>query len=554
MSKFLRTIAVDLTPVLPAGENGGAKIFVLELLRRLAEKAPQTQFVLLTQASSHEELAALDGPNVRRLMVVGPAARHSLRLHLMGWALRVLPHLPGRLRRVVARVGYKLNAALKRGSSGGLLRDMGVDLLFCPFTAPTYYEPGIPTVCTIYDLQYKTYPEFFTAEEVAHRDRVFIEACRRATVLTAISDYSRDSAIVHGSLDPSCIRTIHLRMPQRIAPRVDNDKGVLARYGLTSGRYLIYPANFWEHKNHQMLLTAFGMACHKGLPKDIKLVCTGAPGARQEWLMSAARAMSLGERVLFPGYLPSAELAALMANCSGVVFPSLYEGFGLPVIEAMAAGVPVACSNGTALPEVAADAAILFDPRIPVQIAQAMVAMVEDDELRAQLIQAGQHRAAVFADADRMAKEYWDVFQYAVSAEKQEKQEKQENLLTGVHADGWVGGILNIQVVPHASGLTIEIEFSMPKWLPQRRLNIQATHRGRTHGPKLEMIRGTKAVFSLPVEPGVDHYKIHIAPTFVPAHFGDGDDERELSAILQRCSIVRGDGECVELFAPKVFS
>lgn len=542
MNRQLKTIAVDLTPVLPDGENGGAKIFVLELLRRLAEMAPQTQFVLLTQALSHEELAALDGHNVRRLIVVGPAARHSLRLRLMGWALRILPHLPGRLHRVAARLGYKLNAALKRGRSGGLLRDMGVDLLFCPFTAPTYYELGIPTVCTIYDLQYKTYPEFFTAVEVAHRDSAFIEACRRGTVLTAISDYSRDSAIAHGSLDPSCIRTIHLRMPQRIAPRVDNAQGVLARYGLTPGRYLIYPANFWEHKNHQMLLTAFGMACHEALPKDIKLVCPGAPGARQEWLMSAARAMSLGERVLFPGYLPSAELAALMANCSGVVFPSLYEGFGLPVIEAMAAGVPVACSNGTALPEVAADAAILFDPRIPTQIAQAMISLVENDALCARLIQAGLQRAAKFSDTERMAREYWELFQYALA------NEKYENLLTGAYADGWAGHSINIQVAPAASTQTLEIEFSAPAWLPWPRLTLQATRGGKNQGAPLVFARGTNAVLSLPMEATGGCYEVKITPTFVPARSGHGDDQRELSAVLKRCSIIHSQDEHIELF------
>ncbi len=204
-------------------------------------------------------------------------------------------------------------------------------------------------------------------------------------------------------------------MAHRITPIVEHDQGVLNRLGLTRWQYLIYPANFWKHKNHEMLLTAFGMACREGLAADVKLVCTGAPGARQEWLMSAARAMSLGDRVLFPGFLPNAELAALMGNCSGMVFPSLYEGFGLPVIEAMAAGVPVACSNVTSLPEVAADAAILFDPRIPTQIAQAMVALLEDETLRSRLIQAGQQRANVFSDTERMAREYWELFEYALN-------------------------------------------------------------------------------------------------------------------------------------------
>jgi glycosyltransferase involved in cell wall biosynthesis len=91
----------------------------------------------------------------------------------------------------------------------------------------------------------------------------------------------------------------------------------------------------------------------------------------------------------------------------------------------MAAGVPVACSNVTSLPEVAADAAILFDPRIPTQIAQAMVTLLEDKAIRIRLIQAGQQRAQEFSDTDRMAREYWELFQYALT------NEKYDNLMSG---------------------------------------------------------------------------------------------------------------------------
>lgn len=542
MNRLLRTIAVDLTPVLPGGENGGAKIFAIELVRRLADMAPQTQFVLLTHARSHQELAALDRRNMRRLMVVGPAVAHSFRPWLLGLESRVLAHLPARLRSAVSRLRHSPNAAPKRSGSGALLRDMGADLLFCPFTAPTYFEPGIPTVCTIYDLQYRAYPAFFAAEDVAHRDRTFMDACRRATALAAISDHSRDSAITHGGLDPACIRTIHLRMAQRIAKGADDDKGILDRLGLTPRRYLIYPANFWKHKNHEMLLTAFGMACHNGLAPDIKLVCTGAPGARQQWLTSAARAMNLGDRIIFAGFLPDAELATLMTHCNGLVFPSLYEGFGLPVIEAMAVGVPVACSNTTSLPEVATDAAILFDPRIPAQIAQAIVSLVGDTALRTQLIQGGYQRATEFSDMARMADEYWDLFQYALATFNY------KNLLTGVHSDTWAGPWLSIQTAPATNVRSLELEFFAPPFLPRSILTIQACHDGKPHGIPLEIARGTSALLSLPAESAGGCYEIRISPTFIPARSGIGPDERELSAQLRRCCILSSDGECIELF------
>ena len=119
--------------------------------------------------------------------------------------------------------------------------------------------------------------------------------------------------------------------------------------------------------------------------------------------------MGLESRVSFPGFVPAGQMAALLAGATGVVFPSLYEGFGLPLVEAMAAGVPVACSSTTALPEVAGDAALLFDPRVPAQIADAMAALVNDGALRERLVEAGRRRAPEFADADRMAREYWEL-------------------------------------------------------------------------------------------------------------------------------------------------
>ena len=511
MNKSLRTIAVDLTPVLPGGENGGAKIFVLELLRHLCKIAPQTQFILLTQSLSHDELAYLDGPNMRRRMVVGPKQTNSLRQRLIESFSRLAPRIHVKLPGIVNYLSEKLNTMLIQVGSGELLRDMGVDLLFCPFTSPTYFEPGIPTVCTIYDLQYKTYPEFFAKEDVSHRERTFLEACRRATALAAISNYSRDSAISSANLNPARIRTIHLRMAQRIPYDVTYEKDILNRLGLTQKRYFLYPANFWKHKNHEMLFTAFGMACHDGLPADIKLVCTGSPGERQEWLMRSASMMNLADRIIFPGFLPNADLAALMAHCTGVIFPSLYEGFGLPVIEAMAAGVPVACSNTTSLPEVAADVAILFNPRIPSQIAQAMILLLEDGALCAQRIQSGRKRALEFSDTELMAREYWELFEYSLT------NEKHENLMTGAFADGWSGPILKIQIAPSKCAQTLEIEFLAPDWLPHPRLTVHTTKSGKKLGTPLFFNRGASAVLSLPLEPGGGFYEVKISPFFVPA-------------------------------------
>jgi glycosyltransferase involved in cell wall biosynthesis len=540
-AKQLHTVVVDLTPVLPGGENGGAKVFVLELLRRLAEFAPQTQFVLLTQASAHEELAALDSENIRRLMVLDASSPMALRSLGMRIFSRVLAHLPGRLGRLAGRLGYSISAMSKRSSSRSLLRDLNADLLFCPFTAPTYFELSVPTVCTIYDLQYRAYPEFFAPEDVAHRGRTFIEACRRSTALAAISDYSRTAAIAEGKLDPAKIKTIHLHISQHSLRSAPRDESVLGRLQLVAGRYLIYPANFWKHKNHEILLTSFGIARRSGLAGDIRLVCTGAPGTRQQWLKQAARSLGLDDCILFPGYLANAELLALVTNSAGVIFPSLYEGFGLPVIEAMATGVPVACSNLTSLPEVAGDAAILFDPRIPEQIAQSMISLAHDKELTARLVRLGDTRAAGFSDSSLMAEQYWGLFQYAAGLDNQ------SNILVGVHADGWAGPRPKLQIAPSTQTRTLDLEIALPRGAPTDKVTLQI-QQDQERKAEFTVVRGHNGFVSIALPFAGGQFNISMSPSFVPALTGGGNDQRELSAKLVKCEIVHADGQHEVLF------
>lgn len=399
---------------MPGGDNGGARIFVIMLLDQLAAIAPQARFILLTQAASHAQLAGLERANMTRLMVVGPMVGNRLRPRILALAGRLLPLMPAPLRKGISRLGYALNTALKRGGSRRRLSDLGVDLLFCPFTAPTYFEPGLATVCTLYDLQFKDHPEFFAAEDIANREQSFSAACRHASVLVAISDYSRASAIVHGGLNPERIRTIPLCMATRLERPVRTDATLLGDLGVEPRGYLLYPANFWPHKNHARLLAAFELACQRGLDDQLKLLLTGAPGPGMERVRDLASQMRLAERVCFPGYVSDTDLAILMEQAAGLVFPSLYEGFGLPVLEAMAAEIPVACSRCTALPEVAGDAARYFDPCQTEDMAQAICDLVGEESTRQVLVRKGRERVRRYADAGRMGHAYWGVFEVAL--------------------------------------------------------------------------------------------------------------------------------------------
>jgi len=545
--KNLKTICVDLLPLLPGGENGGAKIFVLELLQAMAKAAPEINFILLTNSLSHDELAKLDSKNISRLLIQKRVGTGSLNLKMIILYRYIIRYLPLTLRTLLGRIGYKFLIILKRVELENkiTLKEVQTDLLFCPFTAPTFFSHNIPTVCTIYDLQFKKYPQFFKKEELVHREAVFFEACQKATALTAISDYSRNSAIKYGNVEPSRIRTILLRLPQRMLKNDENESDILSNFGLKSKRFFFYPANYWEHKNHELLLTAFGMARNMGLPKDFMLVFTGAPNLREIWLKKAVSAMKMDEFVVFGGYLETADFDVLLANCNSMVFPSLYEGFGLPLVEAMVAGVPVICSNNSALIEVASNAAKLFDPRKPLDIAKTMILIASDEQLRAKLTKEGELQAVMYSDSERMCKEYLDVFEFAVETAK--LQVKQFELV-GIFDDGWVGDYLEIVFPPFSDCITVEIDLFTPNWSPIKENYIISSYE-KEISMAVTQVGGTiKWIITLSEKYKKNRLKINIFPTFVPIYYGISDDQRKLSAILKRCLVVCADGESVELF------
>lgn len=423
--KILKSIAVDLTPLLPSGENGGAKLFTLELIQQLAALSPHLSFVLLTNEDTNEELKILDNHNVKRHLIKGNRIKlHIKKIFFISFFRKILSFLPLRIKKLLhmlinytkavllKNIRFLLNK-LKRNHSQYILSKKNIDLLFCPFTAPFYNERGIPTVSVLYDLQYKIFPEFFTSSELTTRESTFRKACQLATKLVAISDYTKNTAIQYSELSTDKIRTIYIRMAKYPAIKTNSNPIILERLGLTKQTYLLYPANYWKHKNHEMLFTAFAIAIQNGLPENIQLVCTGSSVDRQTWLKKAVHQMGLEERVHFPGYLNYDELTALMAHASGLIYPSLYEGFGMPLIEAMINRTPVACSNCTSLSEIAGDAAILFNPRIPTDIARAILELIQDKTKTTRIVEAGLQRAMAFTAKDQMAKEYLEVFQNA---------------------------------------------------------------------------------------------------------------------------------------------
>jgi glycosyltransferase involved in cell wall biosynthesis len=405
-SRHLKQIAVDLTHLRAGGEQGGAKLVVLRLIDELSRLAPDTQFRLLTVDRSHAELAHLDRPNVGRTCVMREPDPSQPMTRVRGLVRQQLARvLPAesvlRLRRAYWAVRYRE----QRTSATA-------DLLFSPLSSAALSEAGVPLVATIHDLQHVYYPEFFTPEQRSLRSQQLEDVCARAAHIVCVSNHVRESLLATRQVPSERVSVVHHALVQALPrPSAPEQEAALRDLGLEADEFLLYPANFWPHKNHARLLEALAM-----LPDSrLQLVCPGEPDERLEGLCALASRLGVADRVRFPGYLPAAQLASLFQACRALIFPSLFEGFGLPVLEAMAFDKPVLCSNVTSLPEVVGEAAVLFDPTDPSAIGSAICRLESDPSLSPRLVELGRERLRVFGSPRRMAKQYLTIFRSVVS-------------------------------------------------------------------------------------------------------------------------------------------
>ncbi|MBR1685922.1 MAG: glycosyltransferase family 4 protein [Clostridia bacterium] len=248
-----------------------------------------------------------------------------------------------------------------------------VDVMYCPFTGITYYDPSVPCLSQINDIQHKYLPFFFTDTEFQNRERFYQDLIEKHCYLFAISDYTRKTFIDSYSISEDRIRTIHLSIRDRLQTVSDGEcKKKLADKGLENIEFAFYPANFWKHKNHKTLILAYNMFKIRHPESQLHLVFTGYETEEIDDLHLAIQKMGLEQSIHFLGYVDDEMVSVLYQTCKYFVFPSLFEGFGLPLLEAMNAGKPILCSNVTSIPEIVGNCAVFFDPYDPESVCQAL--------------------------------------------------------------------------------------------------------------------------------------------------------------------------------------
>ena len=208
-----------------------------------------------------------------------------------------------------------------------------------------------PYVITIHDLQFRTYPEYFSRVKRAYLSSVIPPSARRATVVAVPSDYVRTSVVEAYGVDPDRVMVVPHGIEPVIATDITPEAELRRRYALGDGPIVVYPAVTHPHKNHEFLLQM--MRDHWTDP-DLRLVLTGGEGLAEHVVSASA-----DRRVCRLGRVPAADRNGLLAMAQAMVFPSKYEGFGAPLIEAMTLGAPVVCSDATCMPQIVGDAGLV---------------------------------------------------------------------------------------------------------------------------------------------------------------------------------------------------
>ncbi len=362
-------IGIDYTPAVHQG--GGIGRYVRELVRALAALDQETSYLLF---------------------IAGPSDRFARPALPPNFSLRFSPLSD----RWLARLWHRLRLPLPVERFTGPL-----DLFHATDFVLPPTRPGTRTLLTVHDLSFVRAPETATPALRRYLNRVVPRSVARADHVLADSQATREDLIALYGAPAEKVTVLYSGVDARFIPRQEpGERGRLrTRYGLPDAPFILSVGTLQPRKNYVRLIRAFHRLTAMGVTWEgtpPHLVIAGGRGWLFDAIFAEGERLGVADRVHFPGFIADEDLPALYRSASLFAFPSLYEGFGLPLLEAMACGVPVVASNASSLPEVVGEAGLLVEPTDVEGMARAMARLLSDRPLREALVRRGLDQARRF--------------------------------------------------------------------------------------------------------------------------------------------------------------
>ncbi|MCC7400977.1 MAG: glycosyltransferase family 4 protein [Chitinophagaceae bacterium] len=354
--------------------------FIEEIFRRIVRDHPEHEFIFIFDRPYDKKFVFAG--NVTPV-VAGPAARHPLL-----WKLWYDVKIPSVLRKYKADVFVSCDG-------------------FCSLNT------GIPQCLVLHDLAFLHYPTFNKKSHVIYYNRYTLKYLRKAASIATVSEFSKKDILAHyGDIPASAIDLVYNGVNEDFRP-VDDDTKKRIKDKYTEGKeFFIYVGSVHPRKNPENLLKAFSVF-KKRQQSGMKLLLTGRLAWKFDSFMEKLKTYKYRDDIVMTGYLENPELCHVLGSAYAMVYPSLFEGFGLPVPEAMRCEVPVITSANSSMQEIAGAAALYCDPSDFNDIADKMMLLYKDENLRRKLIRQGKEVAVAFT-WDRSAKALWQTILKAV--------------------------------------------------------------------------------------------------------------------------------------------
>jgi glycosyltransferase involved in cell wall biosynthesis len=389
---------VDVSRIIePAGVYTLSKNLIVEF----SKKRPNWKFIIMYTKDQEYLWENVEGKNIEPLHVafcdffglIFLAIDHMPFSDLLS---RLIYNFPKCIRELVGKLKFFLLYAR-------LLPH--IDLFFDPITTLHLNNFYLPRVSTIHDLLYHDLPKL--SYSYTYAKKATETAIKYSDKIIAVSNFSKRRIFDLFDVADEKVCAIHTMLSKRLKKSANNGEEILKKYGLSKNNYLIYPSCFWKHKNQHGLIQAFAkyIKLHKA---DIKLLLSGfSLGVPNEKYIPS----DIKDKVVITGFVDNKTLQIFIENSLALIHPSLYEGFGMTILEGMAAGKAVTASRVASIPEIGGNAVLYFDPYNIDDMCNAIHEIISKSELRNDLIKKGLERVKVFSNKESMIDQYIAAFE-----------------------------------------------------------------------------------------------------------------------------------------------